>query len=186
MNFDPEVTIASKLPKYKDPEGREPVLADGTPNPDFAGVAFTIHQFTEGKRLKIRLALADSNTRIRELVSEKLDAEEQQPDENKLRTASVYRRIIDDLKEVLDDKISPTWVRHLLLSVRGLTIKGQPATADSLIESGPRDLYQEIVLAIRKEAGILEQERGESDLATTSSVPADGQMSNTGAPAVVE
>jgi hypothetical protein len=172
MNFDPEVTIASALPDFKDPEGREP------DDPGFSGVAFTIHQFTEGKRLKIRLALADVNARIRDLMTEKLDADALPED----KRSPVYARIVADMQELVDDKINPVWVRHLLLSVNGLTIRNVPATVDTLIESGPRELYQEIVSAVRKTAGLTEQAKGESELPTTSNEGAGGQTSNISAP----
>lgn len=158
MNFDPEVTIASALPEFKDPEGREPN------DPAFAGVAFTIHQFTEGKRLKVRLGLAKVNSRIRELMLEKMAVDSQPEDQ---RTAS-YTRIIAEMQEIVDDEINPVWVRNLLVSITGLTIKGKPATPDTLIDSGPRALFQEIVRAIRKEAGLTQQERGEFVPLTTS------------------
>ena len=158
MNFDPEITIESALP-------------------EFAGVAFTIHQFTEGKRLKIRMALADSNARIRDLMVEKLSTDTLPEDER----AASYARIISEMQELVDDKINPTWVRNLLMSVQGMTIKGQPVTPELLIDSGPRVLFQEIVKAIRKEAGLTEQERGEVAPPTTSSAQADGRMNSSSA-----
>lgn len=164
MNFDPEVIHASALPDFKDPAGAPPTLEDGAINPDFKGVAFTIHQFTEGKRLKIRLAMAETNARIRDLMVAKLDADTLPEAER----PAVLAGVVADLQELIEDRINPAWVRNLLVGIHGLTIKGKPATPETLIESGPPALYREIVQAIRAAAGLSEQERGESKPLTTS------------------
>jgi len=159
MNFDPEVIISSKLPGYED-------------------VSFTIHQLTEGKRLKVRTVLADVNAQLRDLMTEKVTADGLPEAER----APLYARIGLSIQELLEDKITPAWVRALLVSIDGLTIKGQPATAESLIESGPRELYYEIGKAVRAAAGMTDEERGESVPPTTSSALADGRINNTSAP----
>jgi len=163
MNFDPEITVDSALPGYED-------------------VSFTIHHLTEAKRLKLRMELAKANAQIRDLTVEKEQAGEL-PLQDQVR---IFARIHSEMQEVLDDVITPTWVRHLLVSIRGLTIKGIPATPDSLVELGPRPLYQEIVREVRKQAGLSEKARGESELPTTSNAGAGGQTQIISAPTAAD
>ena len=171
MNFNSTATHDSKLPA-------------------FAGVSFTLHKLTEGRRLKMRLALSDSMAKIRALSLEKeaagladKDALEGKIPADKL---PLFWRILGDMQEVMDDQVTPAWVRGLLVSVSGLTIDDKSLdgsdAADLLITGGPRDLYNEIALLVRAEAGLTERERGESAPPTTSSAAADGRMSDTSAP----
>lgn len=160
INFDPEQKIDSKLP-------------------DFAGVSFTIHQLTEGKRLRVRLTLADANARLRDLMVEKAEADAKPEAER----PPLYARILADMQDLINDRINPVWVRHLLVSVEGLTIRGQSVTPDLLIESGPRPLYAEIAQTVREQAGLTDGERGKSELPITSTALADGQTVNTSAAA---
>jgi len=59
----------------------------------------------------------------------------------------------------LRTRINETYLRWGLKRVENLTIDGQPATAQTLIESGPESLCSEIVEAIRSECGLSEEER---------------------------
>lgn len=139
MNFEPEVTIESALP-------------------EFAGVSFTIHQLTEGKRIQVRMDLAAHSARIRELALEKLQSDALPEAQDRMRA---YYKVMYDMRELVDDHMNPVWLRNLLVSVQGLTIKGQPVTPDLLIQSGPTALYKEIVAAVRSAAGLSELESGE-------------------------
>lgn len=183
MNFEPEFTLASVLPAYKDLDNHPPCLPDErTPNPDFKGVSFTIHQLTEGRRLKARLVIADVNLQIRQLMQEQEEAA-QLKDDDEVKIA-LNRRIGLDIQDLVSDKLTPIWVRTLLVSVNGLTIKGKPATVESLIESGPPDLYNEISQHIKVAAGMTEKARGESAPPTTSNAQADGRISDSSATTV--
>jgi hypothetical protein len=159
MNFESQVTRKSDLP-------------------DFSDVSFTVHKLTEGRRLKIRLSLAEPNRRLRDLMAEKEAAEGKPPAEQ----LAIYTRVLADMQDVIDDQITPVWVRGLLVSIDGLTINGEPATVEALIEEGPRDLYREIAGVIGKEVGLTEKERGESAPPTTSNAQEDGRMNDTSAP----
>lgn len=69
--------------------------------------------------------------------------------------------------EQLEAAISDLLVRKLylewgLVEMRGLTIDGQPATAELLAEKGPEPLSDEIISAIQAELGISEEERKNS------------------------
>jgi hypothetical protein len=46
-----------------------------------------------------------------------------------------------------------------LLSIEGLTIDGEPATAERLLEKGPEDLAREVVSAIKGQCALSEPER---------------------------
>ena len=46
-----------------------------------------------------------------------------------------------------------------LLSIEGLIIDGEPATATRLLEKGPEDLTREVVCAIKEQCGLSEPER---------------------------
>jgi len=50
-------------------------------------------------------------------------------------------------------------VREGLEEIRGLELDGVPATAESLIESGPEELFLEALTAVKAECGLLENER---------------------------
>lgn len=56
-------------------------------------------------------------------------------------------------------EIDRLYLRWGLQSVEGLTIDGQEANADLLIEKGPEDLCGEIVARIKLECGLSEEER---------------------------
>ncbi len=46
-----------------------------------------------------------------------------------------------------------------LEAIEGLLIDGRAATSDSLLESGPEELCDEVAAAIRRECGLTEEER---------------------------
>ena len=51
------------------------------------------------------------------------------------------------------------YLRWGLVEVRGLTIDGEAASAELLLERGPEDLAEEITSAIRQECGLTGEER---------------------------
>ena len=72
-----------------------------------------------------------------------------------------------DLSDQLNATLSELLVRMLYLewglsTIKGLCIDGQPADVASLIERGPEGLTDEIVTAIKAEAGLSEDERKNS------------------------
>jgi len=60
---------------------------------------------------------------------------------------------------ILAQEIDAMYLAWGLVSIRGLTIDGDPATAENLIEKGPDDLSREIVDAIKTQCGLSEIER---------------------------
>lgn len=72
-----------------------------------------------------------------------------------------------DSTDQSEAKIGDLLVRKLylewgLIEIRGLTIDGNAATVDLLVQSGPEDLADEIIERIRQQLGLTEQERKNS------------------------
>ena len=59
-----------------------------------------------------------------------------------------------------------------LRGLTGLVIDGEEVTAQTLIEKGPEGLVREVLAAIRREAGLSEEERKNSASPSTSSAAA--------------
>jgi hypothetical protein len=60
---------------------------------------------------------------------------------------------------LLRQEIEATYLRWALVRVDGLTIDGEPASTERLIEQGPEALTHEIVSAIKAQCGLNEDER---------------------------
>lgn len=135
---------------------------------------------SEGRRIKLRLALAPELAVLRTKLYE---AQSMQKEDTSL---AVVQQLGDEITIISEDKINPAYVRWGLHSIEGLTIDDTPATVESLIESGPRDLYNEILDAIKKESGLDERQQGESEPLTTSGAQVDGRKTSTSAEAAAD
>lgn len=102
------------------------------------------------------------------------------PPELQAKTVDIIQRI----KNLEQMEFEPALIRWALTSITGLEIDGAPATAETLIESGPEEIVSEIVSEIRKLMGLSPEERKNSELPTTSGALAAGQTPNMSAPAV--
>lgn len=60
---------------------------------------------------------------------------------------------------LLRHEIEYTYLRWALVRIDGLTIDGEPASLESLIDKGPEELTREIVTAIKAQCGLSEDER---------------------------
>ncbi len=60
-----------------------------------------------------------------------------------------------ELRGRIDEKV----IRTALVQIEGLSIGGEPATVESLLENGPEDLAYEIAEAIADESFLSEEER---------------------------
>jgi len=143
--------------------------------PGFEDVFFTLNKMTEGRRINLRLSVADGTAGVRQILAEK----------QALNTESDVAKIadlLDRLTRIIEDEINPAWVRWGLHAVDGLEIDGEPATVESLIQTGPPELYAEILTAIRHAAGLSEDDQGNSASPTTSGARVDGRTSATSAP----
>ncbi len=59
----------------------------------------------------------------------------------------------------LQARIDEKAIRTALLAIEGLSIDGEEATVESLIENGPESLAREIAEAIAEESSLTEDER---------------------------
>lgn len=60
---------------------------------------------------------------------------------------------------ILTQEIDAMYLAWGLVKIQGLTIDGETATADSLLEKGPEELTREVVDAIKAQCGLSEVER---------------------------
>jgi hypothetical protein len=145
------------------------------------GVTFTLNKMTEGRRIKLRLTMAEKTAKLREIMVE-VNRLREDPEPNQARVAE----LLDTVTETLEDEITPAWVKWGLHSITGLTIDGQEATPDLLIADGPRDLYKEIAAAIKSEAGLSEEAQGEFVPPITSGAQVTGGVTSTDATPAAE
>ncbi len=73
-----------------------------------------------------------------------------------LRAGEASDQLAASLSELLVSKLYVEWG---LSELKGLLIDGQPATVERLLDSGPEQLVDEIVTAIKTESGLTEDER---------------------------
>jgi hypothetical protein len=72
---------------------------------------------------------------------------------------------------LLGGEIDREYLSWGLDAVEGLAIDGAPATAEGLIERGPEELVREALEAVRREAGLNEDERKNSESHFTLHAP---------------
>ena len=104
------------------------------------GVTYTIARMSFGRRIEL-------TRRIREL-GRKVE----------------FLEAGDDIREKLEATLLAGEVERLymewgLREIGGLLIDGQEATIEALISDGPEGLCKEIVIAIKSECGLSEEER---------------------------
>lgn len=104
------------------------------------GVEFVIARMTFGRRIELMREVRD--------LAARLEYFEAGRDEKNGMEASLLGAEIDRL-----------YIRWGLEEIRGLEIDGAPATAVSLVESGPEELFLEALTAVKAECGLLENER---------------------------
>lgn len=114
------------------------------------GVRFYLRRISFGRRLELGRALRDHLETIESLA---------------LTGDSPARKAQTAL---LSAELDAIHIRWGLAAIEGLEIDGAPATADSLIESGPEELIKEILEAIRHETGLDAEERKNSAPPSTS------------------
>jgi hypothetical protein len=115
-----------------------------------AGVRFTVYRMSFGRRLEL-------TRKVRELLG-RLE----------FVRAGPGGAGDDTEAALLAGEIDREYARWGLASVEGLEIDGRPATPDDLIEKGPEKLLAEVLGAIRREAGLDEEERKNSESHSTS------------------
>ena len=104
------------------------------------GVRFVIRKISFGRRVELI-------RRIRGLAEKAEFAAAGETPREKLDAA------------LLTSEIERTYVLWGLEAVSGLLLDGAQATAESLLSSGPEDLFHEVLDAIKAECGLSEDER---------------------------
>jgi hypothetical protein len=87
MNFDSRVTLPSNLP-------------------EFDGVSFTFNKMTEGRRIKLRLAMADCYSKLREITEEAARIAGNS-EADAVRAIELHQKA----NELISNDINPMWVR---------------------------------------------------------------------------
>ena len=84
---------------------------------------------------------------------------------------------------LLGAEIDREYLRWGLADVEGLEIDGEPVTVESLLEAGPEELVREALREVKRQAGLSESERKNSESHSTSSseIQPDGTATNAGA-----
>jgi hypothetical protein len=117
-----------------------------------AGVRFRIRCMSFGRRLELMKRVGESLARL-----EFVQAGERSPETDAEATT-------------LGAAIDREFLMWGLEAIDGLDIDGETATPSSLIESGPEAFVQEALLAVRRSAGLTEQERKNSESPFTSPI----------------
>lgn len=104
------------------------------------GVHFAIHRISFGRRMEL-------SRRIREITQRAEFLEAGNTVQEKIEAG------------ILAQEIDAMYLRWGLISIDGLTIDGEAAAAEQLLEKGPEALMQEIVGAIKGQCGLSETER---------------------------
>jgi len=171
MNFESTVTKQSKL----------------------AGVSFTVRKLTEGVRIRLRLDLADALARLRDIEAERQEffeglasAKGKAVDEITLAELTAKERraldgFTDRIELINEAEVNPAYFRAGFVAVEGLEIDGRVPDAEMLMQSGPPELYREILAEIFKHAGLTAEERENLRSPSTSGAEVDGQTSSSNA-----
>lgn len=104
------------------------------------GVEFVVARMTFGRRMELMRMVRDLAVRL-EYFEAGRDAKN------------------DMEASLLGAEIDRLYLRWGLEEIRGLEIDGSPATPETLIESGPEDLFREALAAVNAECGLNENER---------------------------
>jgi hypothetical protein len=163
------------------------------------GVTYKLRKFTEGRRIKMALALAPSADKITDLRSEmaELNAKfrpmvedarrktKEHPEQKEEIERELDSKLASDpdfvridkfnaqIRRIEDNEMNPEYVKHLLIGVEGLEIDGnEKPSVEQMVEDGPRELYDEIASHILRELGLSKEEQGNSESPGTSAAPA--------------
>jgi hypothetical protein len=98
---------------------------------------------------------------------------------------AVIERISDinnEISIITAAEVDLVYLQEGLVSITGIEIEGKTPGAKLLYERGPEDLCQEIIAAIKEQAGLPSALKSNLGLPTTSGAVVDGQTSDTIAP----
>lgn len=146
----------------------------------YPGVKFTVRILNDIQRARRDAKLLDVRARINELQDRWAVAKD------KGDGAIELLKINDEAALLSQSQLKPAYIRAGLVSVEGIEIDGVPATVETLIESGPVELVNEIYDACVKASGLGAEETKNSQSPGTSPEAEAGQESNTTAPAAAQ
>lgn len=132
------------------------------------GAHFTVRKIGIGLKTRIEMQLSEQRYRLRELVRDHEAIEDKQ---------SLAALRIDDEFALLNSQVQQAWVKAGLITASTVN----PALtwdADTLIESGPIELFLEVADAIRSQVYLSAEERENLSLPTTSNAPEGGRTNN--------
>jgi hypothetical protein len=104
------------------------------------GVTFTIFRMSFGRRMELVRRIREISGRLKFLES-----------------SSEFEEKVE--ANLLAQQIEELYLRWGLAGIEGLTIDGELANTDLLIEKGPEELSKEISIAVKGQCGLTEQER---------------------------
>ncbi len=104
------------------------------------GVIFTIFRMSFGRRMELVRRIREISGRLKFLES-----------------SSEFEEQVE--ANLLAQQIEELYVRWGLANLEGLSIDGEPAKTDLLIDKGPEGLVKEIASAVKSQCGLTEQER---------------------------
>jgi hypothetical protein len=107
---------------------------------EFPGVAYSLRRMSLGRRIELTRMVRDLGQKIEFLAAGE----------------DITGKIDGSL---LASEIDALYLRWGLAEISGLSIDGEPATAESMISTGPERLVREIVAGIKSECGLSENER---------------------------
>jgi len=144
------------------------------------GVSFSLKKMTERRRILREMTVADLRTKVNEGSAAIKTAMENIDN----TMAGGLDKLNRDFAMLLHAEWYPAWIRWGVASIENLDIDGKPATIETLIESAPTELLEEIFLTILKESGLSTVEEKNSELLTTSADQVDGRTSDSTATGV--
>jgi len=166
-----EMTIADLRTKLREEsEALQNLLAQNATGELLTAEELAIEKFTSDKTVGEQVEVLPETASILTLVKA-LRAERQKTREF-LNALPVKPGAIDHANAEFDHTLHaewyPAWIKWGLHSIDGLEIDDAPATADSLVESGPPELVEEIFKAIQAASGLSTAESGNSPAPGTS------------------
>lgn len=132
----------------------------------YEGVTFRLRRFSEKIRAELRFRLASHLARVRELEAELEGLTDGSTSScaRQLREAEIEY----ELESIIRRDVDPVCVQALLLGVDGLHVDGREPDAQVLYESGPAELWQELVELVRGMAGFDEEQTKNFERLSTS------------------
>lgn len=122
-----------------------------TPSRAAPGVRFRVRRMSFGRRLELTRRLQEQAKRLAFL------------------SAAESGEGVEAERALLGAEIDREYLRWGLAGLDGLAIDGEAATVESLIEAGPEELVREALEAVKREAGLSEKERKNSESHSISS-----------------